>query len=240
MERDEDENQNTNLVQSTLDDITEQLHIKENVVDLVVVTMIQLPDTMPSTFTSTYKPISAAGTQMQIKQLAKLIASQLLIAGCIQGSEKLDSELFLLTEPKVEEDEIKIDDTYYGSKKAQNNITLNYENIKKKQILTLQPKKQSKTYKLSEVTRQMNKNQIETLLSSTYKRILNTEGKVSRWKCTSLCLGLMILFSQEIVENTNAVQCRKKLLINFTDLMHYENGKNKLLWYLQKDFHIWE
>jgi symplekin len=175
MERNEDDIQNANLVQSTLEDITQKLYIKENVVDLVLVTMVQLPDEMPSTFIGAYKPISAAGTQMQIKQLAKLIASQLLIAGCIQGSDKLDSELFLLTEPKIE-DEIKIDDTFYDSKKSQNNASLTYETIKKKQMLTLQPKKQSKTYKLSDVTKRLSKNQIESMLSDTYKRIQDTEG----------------------------------------------------------------
>jgi hypothetical protein len=35
---------------------------------------------------------------------------------------------------------------------------------------------------------------------------------------------LIFVLHADMIENTQAVQCRKRLLINFTDLMHYENG----------------
>ena len=40
-----------------------------------------LPETMPAQFQSTYTPIAAAGTDAQIKHLARLLATQLLPAG---------------------------------------------------------------------------------------------------------------------------------------------------------------
>jgi len=40
-----------------------------------------LPDTMPAQFQATYTPIAAAGTQLQIKHMARLLATQLVAAG---------------------------------------------------------------------------------------------------------------------------------------------------------------
>jgi symplekin len=40
-----------------------------------------LPDAMPAQFQATYTPIAAAGTQIQIKHMARLLAAQLVAAG---------------------------------------------------------------------------------------------------------------------------------------------------------------
>ena len=40
-----------------------------------------LPDAMPAQFQATYTPIAAAGTQLQIKHMARLLATQLVAAG---------------------------------------------------------------------------------------------------------------------------------------------------------------
>jgi len=40
-----------------------------------------LPDSMPAHFQSTYTPIAAAGTHLQIKHMARLLATQLVAAG---------------------------------------------------------------------------------------------------------------------------------------------------------------
>ncbi|VEL18030.1 unnamed protein product, partial [Protopolystoma xenopodis] len=48
-----------------------------NVADLVLLSMVVLPDKMPSAFQATYTPIAAAGTQAQIRHLARLLAAQL-------------------------------------------------------------------------------------------------------------------------------------------------------------------
>ena len=47
----------------------------------------KLPDTMPSLFSATYTPIAAAGTQGQIRHVARLLATQLNAAGLGPGVE---------------------------------------------------------------------------------------------------------------------------------------------------------
>uniref|UniRef100_A0A1B6C9A1 Symplekin n=1 Tax=Clastoptera arizonana TaxID=38151 RepID=A0A1B6C9A1_9HEMI len=56
--------------------ITERLS-PELAADLVIQAMAHLPDTMPSLFSATYTPIAKAGTQSQIKHVARLLATQL-------------------------------------------------------------------------------------------------------------------------------------------------------------------
>ena len=48
-----------------------------------------LPDTMPPQFSATYTPIAAAGTQAQIKHLARLLATQLTAAGLGKGAAEV-------------------------------------------------------------------------------------------------------------------------------------------------------
>ncbi|CAH8436037.1 unnamed protein product [Heterobilharzia americana] len=48
-----------------------------NVADLVLLSMVTLPDQMPASFHSTYTPIAAAGTSAQIRHLARMLAVQL-------------------------------------------------------------------------------------------------------------------------------------------------------------------
>ncbi|BHF81209.1 hypothetical protein SprV_0702433900 [Sparganum proliferum] len=63
-----------------IDEITNGLIPKltsANVADLVLLSMVMLPDRMPATFNATYTPIAAAGTNPQIRHLARLLAAQL-------------------------------------------------------------------------------------------------------------------------------------------------------------------
>ncbi|XP_018645935.1 LOW QUALITY PROTEIN: symplekin, putative [Schistosoma mansoni] len=50
-----------------------------NVADLVLLSMVTLPDQMPASFHSTYTPIAAAGTSAQIHHLARMLAVQLTV-----------------------------------------------------------------------------------------------------------------------------------------------------------------
>lgn len=47
-----------------------------------------LPDVMPAQFQATYTPIAAAGTQLQIKHMARLLATQLVAAGLGKGDDQ--------------------------------------------------------------------------------------------------------------------------------------------------------
>jgi len=49
---------------------------------------VVLPDVMPAQFQATYTPIAAAGTQLQIKHMARLLATQLVAAGLGKGDQQ--------------------------------------------------------------------------------------------------------------------------------------------------------
>ena len=63
-----------------------------NVVDLVLVSMLSLPEKMPASFQATYTPIAAAGTPAQIEHLARLLGAQLTAAGYGKGYRLMRSQ----------------------------------------------------------------------------------------------------------------------------------------------------
>lgn len=56
----------------------------------VLISMVYLPDTMPASFQSTYTPVESAGTDAQIRHLARLMASQMTAAGIGPGETSVD------------------------------------------------------------------------------------------------------------------------------------------------------
>ncbi|KAJ8266595.1 hypothetical protein GJAV_G00132310 [Gymnothorax javanicus] len=60
----------------------------ENVANLVLISMVYLPDAMPASFQATYTPVESAGTEAQIKHLARLMATQMTSAGIGPGLEQ--------------------------------------------------------------------------------------------------------------------------------------------------------
>uniref|UniRef100_A0A8D0GAE2 Symplekin n=1 Tax=Sphenodon punctatus TaxID=8508 RepID=A0A8D0GAE2_SPHPU len=61
----------------------------ENVANLVLISMVYLPENMPASFQATYTPVESAGTDAQIKHLARLMASQMTAAGLGPGVEQI-------------------------------------------------------------------------------------------------------------------------------------------------------
>ena len=53
----------------------------DSVVELVIENMHRLPELIPTGFRCSYTPIAAAGTDAQITQTARLLASQMTSAG---------------------------------------------------------------------------------------------------------------------------------------------------------------
>lgn len=47
--------------------------------------MVYLPDVMPASFQATYTPVESAGTDAQIKHLARMMATQMTAAGIGPG-----------------------------------------------------------------------------------------------------------------------------------------------------------
>uniref|UniRef100_A0A8B9NZ31 Symplekin n=1 Tax=Apteryx owenii TaxID=8824 RepID=A0A8B9NZ31_APTOW len=71
----------------------------ENVANLVLISMVYLPETMPASFQATYTPVESAGTEAQIKHLSRLMATQMTAAGLGPGVEQTKH---LKEEPKEE------------------------------------------------------------------------------------------------------------------------------------------
>ncbi|CAG0886922.1 unnamed protein product, partial [Darwinula stevensoni] len=67
--------------------VFQRLH-PPTVADLVLVSMLNLPEEMPSLFASTYTPIAAAGTTAQIRHVARLLATQLASVGIRTNREQ--------------------------------------------------------------------------------------------------------------------------------------------------------
>lgn len=51
----------------------------------VLISMVYLPEVMPASFQATYTPVESAGTDAQIKHLARLMATQMTAAGLGPG-----------------------------------------------------------------------------------------------------------------------------------------------------------
>lgn len=51
----------------------------------VLISMVYLPEVMPASFQAIYTPVESAGTEAQIKHLARLMATQMTAAGLGPG-----------------------------------------------------------------------------------------------------------------------------------------------------------
>ena len=80
----------SDAVEMTAQDIIPRLN-KETVTDLVLVSMLALPDSIPSHFHDTYTPIAAAGGQAQVVHLARLLATQMNAAKVGKGFERMEA-----------------------------------------------------------------------------------------------------------------------------------------------------
>ena len=76
-------------IEMTKEDLIPKLK-KERVAELVIVSMLGLPDKMPASFQETYTPIAAAGGTAQVSHLARLIGAQMTNAGIGVGAEKME------------------------------------------------------------------------------------------------------------------------------------------------------
>jgi len=54
----------------------------------VLISMVYLPEAMPASFQATYTPVESAGTEAQIKHLARLMATQMTAAGLGPGEQR--------------------------------------------------------------------------------------------------------------------------------------------------------
>ncbi|KAL8604874.1 hypothetical protein ACOMHN_028502 [Nucella lapillus] len=90
--------QRQTAIDITAEDLLPKLSV-QHVADLVLLSMVMLPDSMPAQFQSTYTPIAAAGTGSQIKHVSRLLATQLTMAGMGKGVGELKLQAMKKTEP---------------------------------------------------------------------------------------------------------------------------------------------
>lgn len=76
-------------IEMTKEDLIPRLK-NERVAELVIISMLGLPERMPANFQETYTPIAAAGGTAQVTHLARLISSQMTNAGIGVGAEKME------------------------------------------------------------------------------------------------------------------------------------------------------
>lgn len=178
----------------------------ENVANLVLISMVYLPDVMPASFQATYTPVESAGTDAQIKHLARLMATQMTGAGLGPGLELC----------KARDEEVKEEDSGVGEFSSKDPliirklsavslgqaisvvgaqpaafkspITEEAPQIKKlpEPILpTTQPKApgasgRKKVFKLADVVQPFSEAQIEKLTNMSIRRILQSEKAIAQ------------------------------------------------------------
>uniref|UniRef100_A0A2C9JRK3 Symplekin n=1 Tax=Biomphalaria glabrata TaxID=6526 RepID=A0A2C9JRK3_BIOGL len=180
---------------------------------------VMLPDAMPALFQSTYTPIAAAGTQAQISHIARLLATQLTMAGMGKGLGELQLQALKeeAAEAKASDDEPaspkQLIQTIVGRQIDEDTIT------KKPKInqLPLPPMvKKIKQFQLSSITKKLNDNTTLLLITQAIDRILQAEK----------------------VALTNHVDHhRTKLLATLTTLLG-DSSKNNLLGYIFNDLRM--
>ncbi|GIY72451.1 symplekin [Caerostris darwini] len=154
-----------------------------NVVDLSLVSMLSLPEIMPTHFQSTYTPIANAGTEPQVRHLARLLATQLTIAGLGPGAETIKAE-------KLKQDLSKFGDGEDDEedKPIHTIVGKTVESKPKKQPLVLIPSggpptrsnKFSKKLDFSSMVKPLTGDEANRMSRAAFNRIINSENIISK------------------------------------------------------------
>ncbi|XP_078517033.1 symplekin [Lissotriton helveticus] len=183
-------------------DFLQPLLTPENVANLVLISMVYLPDTMPASFQSTYTPVESAGTEAQIKHLSRLMATQMTAAGIGPGVEQSKQAKEEPKEEKVVKAEpvlIKRRLPSITPQEGQAISVLGARNVDfsladddapqaKRRPEPIVPTAQTrvpgtsgrkKIFRLSDVLKPLSDSQVESLKHSAVKRILNSERAVA-------------------------------------------------------------
>ncbi|XP_076061813.1 symplekin scaffold protein isoform X2 [Oratosquilla oratoria] len=176
LENEEDEK----AVQITQKWVASRLNI-ELVTNLVMVSMASLPDEMPPQFSINYTPVSAAGTQLQIQQLSRLIAIEFTNSGVGPGVEQRAENVVGLSGGDYDSDDegkeliSTVVGGTVGTQKAQKD-SKNQGPVLIPAGVTAKPLKHKiKTVKLSEVTKPMATKGNADMQLMIFKRLLQSD-----------------------------------------------------------------
>ncbi|KAL3875215.1 hypothetical protein ACJMK2_038140 [Sinanodonta woodiana] len=165
----------------TSEDLIPRLN-SQNVSDLVLISMVMLPETMPAHFQATYTPIAAAGTEGQIKHMARLLATQLTMAGMGKGiaeiqrqaAEDADENVDATPAPDAGTSPKQLIQTLVGG------TTLSMDAAKLLKADPFKPpilpvRRGVKQFKLSAITQPLSNDTMDLLTRQALQRILKAE-----------------------------------------------------------------
>lgn len=146
-----------------------------NVTDIVLVSMLSLPETMPAHFQASYTPIAVAGTETQIKHLARLISTQMTAAGLGKGVEEM-----MVKAKERQEEEKKAEDAPQPKQSIQTILGGTTSEAKKKDAKNaiLYPTgfeskgRRLRQLNLPDITRPLSEEETAEMLVSAVRRIL--------------------------------------------------------------------
>ncbi|XP_077989762.1 symplekin-like [Glandiceps talaboti] len=174
----------------------------ENVANIVLLSMVALPDTMPVHFQATYTPVESAGTGQQIKHLSRMMATQFVAAGFKPTTPSAD-EAAGGSGVKNEEIAQGIQTLVGGHTQGQ----IKEEKKKSAQAMipmatTSKGVRRIKLFKLAEVTKPLSEVQSKNLTISAVQRILNAERKAMMCGVNEnrakIIIGLVTQFGDEL------------------------------------------
>ncbi|KAK7480355.1 hypothetical protein BaRGS_00028402 [Batillaria attramentaria] len=179
--------QRQTAIDVTAEDLLPRLTV-QHVADLVLLSMVMLPDSMPAQFQSTYTPIAAAGTDSQIKHISRLLATQLTMAGMGKGVGELKLQAMKKSEEPADGSSPAYDDggtspkqliqTVVGGTTAQEDEE-RADQLKKAEfpapVQAPPPRKGLRQFKLETVTKPLHMDDLDNMTLHIFKRILHSE-----------------------------------------------------------------
>lgn len=170
--------QKQTAIDVTAEDILPRLN-SQNVADLVLLSMVMLPENMPAQFESTYTPIAQAGTETQISHIARLLATQLTMAGMGKGLGELQLQA-MLKKKSSKENEDGDDQASSAKQQIQTLVGLKTDEpeIKKPKIsqLPLPPSaRKFKNFQLSKFNTKLDPSTVNEMSSEAVSRIIDAE-----------------------------------------------------------------
>lgn len=162
-----------------------------NVTDVVLVSMLSLPEVMPAHFQASYTPIAVAGTETQIKHLARLISTQMTALGLGKGVEEMIAKA--KEQQQQDEEAMQTDEAAQPKQTIQTLLGGTTADAKKKEAKStvlvptgFEPKsRRLRQLNLSDITRPLTDEEMTQMLVSTVRRILDA-GRESRAHNTSI------------------------------------------------------
>uniref|UniRef100_A0A8C2XN15 Symplekin scaffold protein n=1 Tax=Cyclopterus lumpus TaxID=8103 RepID=A0A8C2XN15_CYCLU len=180
------------VAQTSIDLTAEFLHpllSPENVANLVLISMVYLPDVMPASFQATYTPVESAGTDAQIKHLARLMATQMTAAGIGPGNDEdsVAKDLFIKRKvPAMVGQAISVVGGYEKEKTPPPEAPAPVVKRLPEPILPTGqtkmagPSGRKKVFRLSDVVQPLSDAEIEKLTSKAIRRILHSEKTIAQ------------------------------------------------------------